>query len=106
MRDDAKQALDQHQLTSVMHLVFLDAQQHLEASLLRRPHGRGERYGFGENLRRQALHHRREFVTTPLESLEDLILGRERLFFGCHFWRPGAEVGEVDPGYALCMRLD
>jgi hypothetical protein len=41
VRHDAKHPLDQHQLAAVMHLVFLGAQQHLEAGFGRRRHAGG-----------------------------------------------------------------
>jgi hypothetical protein len=48
VRHNARHPLKQHWLPAVMHLVFLGAQQHLEAVLSWRRHGRWKFDGFRE----------------------------------------------------------
>jgi hypothetical protein len=72
MRHDAQQTLDDHQLAAMMHLVLLDAEQHLETRLGRGLDRRREADGLEELLARQRFQQVRELLAVLAERVDDL----------------------------------
>src|ERR1700674_2620640 len=81
MRDDAEDALDEHELSPVVHFVFFDGENHFEAAFGWRSRARGHLHLFGKKTVGESLNPSGPFLARATKQLQNLVLAAGFFFF-------------------------
>jgi hypothetical protein len=97
--NDTELALDEHELSAVVHLVFLGAEEAFEAGLGGFAVGLGD--GFCEDFRGESVEPGSKLFALVAEEIEDFGFGTGLVLFGFHTVDQGEEVVVHESGHAL-----
>jgi len=92
VRHDSDHALNQHQLTAVVHFVLFDAQQHLETRFARRRHSRRQLDTLRQCFLGKVFEPPGDMLALGSKQVDDFRFLARRLLGGDHLRQKGREI--------------